>query len=71
MKLKLRRTNESELRVRAAKLREDLKSAIGEAPLLQERLRALAEAGWLSASERRTYDKLVRAKRLSWGKPFD
>ena len=57
--------------MRAAKLREDLKSAIGEAPLLQERLRALAEAGWLSASERRTYDKLVRAKRLSWGKPFD
>lgn len=47
MKLELKRTNDAELRARELKLREDLEGAIGEVPLSLERLRVLAEAGWL------------------------
>lgn len=70
MKLELERTNDAELRARELKLREDLEGGIGEVPLSLERLRVLAEVGWLSASERRTYDELARVKRLL-GEPFD
>lgn len=70
MQLELRRTNDAELRAREAKLREDLEGAIEGVPLSLQRLRALAEAGWLSASERSTYDELARVKRLL-GEPID
>lgn len=68
--LELRRTNDAELRAREAKLREGLEGAIGEVPLSLQRLRALADSGWLSASERRIYDELARVKRLL-GEPID
>lgn len=70
MQLELRRTNDAELRARAVKLHGDLEGAIGEAQCSLQRLRGLAEAGWLSASERSTYDELVRVKRLL-GEPID
>lgn len=43
--LELRRTNDAELRVRAAKSCKDLEGTIGEVPLSLQRLRALADAG--------------------------